>query len=69
MGLESTIGEKLSDLRNDRKMTLNDVAKRSKLSVSTISGYENGKNPPTHESLVKLLAVYGVTIDEFYGIK
>lgn len=67
MSTELTPGEKLCDLRLGKKMTLKEVAERTRLSVSTISNYENGKGL-TAESLCKLLEVYGVTAEEFYGL-
>lgn len=67
MEIDLTVGEKLADLRKSRGMTLNDVAEQSGLSPSTISDYENDTYRPTAKSMVKLLSVYGVTIDEFYG--
>lgn len=72
MGTERTpltLGEKLADLRKEKKMTLKEVAKQTGLSISTISIYENDTRPPTAESLCKLLQVYGVTIEEIYGIE
>lgn len=67
MSTELTPGERLCDLRKDKGMTLTEVAKQTGLSTSTISNYENGKEL-TAESLCKLLKVYGVTADEFYGL-
>lgn len=69
MELESNLGEKLADLRNDRKMKLKDAAKKSGLSYSLISKYENNNCAPTIESLLKLLDAYGVTTEEFYGVE
>ncbi len=69
MSIKLTLGEKLTDLRQGKKMTLKEVAEQTGLSIATISNYENNKNNTTHESLRKLLEVYGVTEEDFYGIK
>ena len=67
MSIRLTLGEKLTDLRKEKKLTLAKVAEKTGLSVSTISNYENDKEI-TAESLCKLLEVYGITADEFYGL-
>lgn len=69
MSTDLTWGEKLEDLRKERNMTLAEAAERSGLSASLISKYENGVCKITAKSLCKLLPVYGITVDKFYGIK
>lgn len=69
--MKITMAEKLKDLRVGKGMTLKQAAEKAGLSASTISNYEDTENPrtPTAESLCKLLEVYGVTVDEFFGIE
>lgn len=68
MSIELTWGEKLTDLRNEREMTLTEVAEQTGISVSTISNYENDVGSMKVENLCKLLQVYGVKFEEFYGL-
>ena len=68
MSVMLTDGEKLTDLRKEKEMTLAKVAEKSGLSISTISNYENDKSSPTYDNLCKILEVYGVPIGKFMGI-
>lgn len=65
---ELTIGEKLNQLRKDKNFTLEQVEKFAQISKSTISNYENESTSPTYENLRKLLKVYDVSPQEFFGL-
>lgn len=56
-------GEKLRKLRNDRKMTQEELAKRVGVSRATIAGYETkGKEPP-YSTLIKIAKELNCSID------
>ena len=63
------IGGELAELRKDKRMKLEDVAKVSGLSASTISNYEKGKTAPTMNNLLSLLMVYDCTLTDFFEIE
>lgn len=48
------VAEILSNLRRERKWTLADVARRTRVSVSTLSKIENGQTAPAYSVLVRL---------------
>lgn len=60
---------KLRELRRLRGLTQKEVARRSGIGVKTISSFETGERIGSLklEQLERLLAVYGVTPEEFFG--
>lgn len=60
-------GELLSELRQDRKMTQEDLAKILYVTSGTISNYENGVHLPDIEKLVNLADFFHVTTDYLLG--
>lgn len=61
------IGPRLRAVRSERQMTLDALAERTGISVSTLSRLEAGRRRPNLELLVPLASVYGVTLDELLG--
>ncbi len=61
------IGAYLKKLRKENNYTLNDVAKKTKMSVSLISQLENDKASPSLHSLQVLLRFYGVGLSAFFN--
>jgi transcriptional regulator with XRE-family HTH domain len=59
------VAERLKAVRNDRGLTLRDLANASGLSINTISLIERGKTSPTVATLHKLATALGVTIADF----
>ncbi len=59
--------ELLVELRQDRKMTQEDLAKVLFVTSGTISNYENGVHLPDIEKLVSLADFFGVTTDYLLG--
>ena len=58
-------GEFLKQLRHDRKMTLRDVEKKSKISNAYLSQVETGeRNIPTVKILSRLASAYGVSLSD-----
>lgn len=57
------IGQRLKSLRVERNLTLKELAKNTKLSISFISDIENGRRNPSLDNLNKLAQGLGVSID------
>jgi len=55
-------------IREDRRLTQEDVIKATGLSLKTVSNFENG-NPAHGTTIEKLADFYGVTTDELLGRK
>ena len=62
------MGEKLKQLRQNKKMTQKQVADRLGLAVSAVSSYESGTRYPSYEALIKLAAMFHVSTDYLLGI-
>lgn len=57
--------EKLHRLRNENGDTQIDLAEKLEVSRQTISRWEAGTSVPTTENLMRLIALYGVPLDEW----
>jgi transcriptional regulator with XRE-family HTH domain len=57
------LGNKLKNLRLNKNLTQVDVAKRIGVSKSRISSYELNVNEPSLDIIVKLAALYNVSLD------
>ena len=55
------VGKRLKSLREKYKFSLEEVAKKIKSSVGTISRYENNERKINSESLIKLYNLYNVS--------
>lgn len=60
-------GELLAELRQDRKMTQEDLAKILYVTSGTISNYENGVHLPDIDKLLNLADFFDVTTDYLLG--
>jgi transcriptional regulator with XRE-family HTH domain len=60
------VGEKIKELREDKAMTLEAVAKRTGLSASVLSQIENHMISPPLGTLIKLAKALGVTVGAFF---
>jgi len=58
------VGPRLRALRQQRDVTLTDLAATTGISVSTLSRLESGSRRPTLELLLPLARAHGVTLDE-----
>lgn len=61
------MGERLRQLRRERGLTLQEVAKRSGLAVSTVSKVERGLMAPTYDRFSQLAEGLGVDIAELFS--
>jgi transcriptional regulator with XRE-family HTH domain len=64
----TAIGPRLRSLRQDRGLTLAEVAGGTGISVSTLSRLESGGRRPTLELLLPLARTYGVALDELVDV-
>ena len=55
------VGKRLKNLREKYKFSLEEVARKIKSSVGTISQYENNERKINSESLIKLYNLYNVS--------
>ena len=62
-----SFGEILTSLREERGIYQKELAVILKVSVGTISNYENNVHFPDQEALVQLADYFGVTIDYLMG--
>lgn len=58
------LGPRLRQLRNDRNITLSELAEETHISASTLSRLESGLRRPTLEQLLPLARAYNVTLDD-----
>ena len=64
----SVVCEHIRELRNQRGMTQDDLAKRLGVSKSVVSSYENGVHLPPYDILIRLSALFGVSCDYLLGV-
>jgi transcriptional regulator with XRE-family HTH domain/quercetin dioxygenase-like cupin family protein len=60
------IGEKLRTVRQERKMSLRDLANKAEVSASMLSQIETGKVFPSVRSLYSIANALGVSVDYFF---
>jgi len=62
-------GERLKELRKEKNWTQQQLANKIELSKTVISKYENGIQMPTLDTLIKLAAIFNVSMDYFTGLE
>lgn len=67
--IEKTIGEKIKELRKNKKLTLKEVSSGTDLSISFLSQVERMQSSLTLESLKKISDVLGVNPSYFFPEK
>lgn len=61
--MDMTIGEKIKELRKDRKMTQQELAKKSGITCASIINIERGYNKPSAGSLYKISEALNYSFD------
>lgn len=61
-------GERLKELRLERRLTIQEVALKIGLAKSSYAGYEGGYRHPPMEKLVALAKLYHVSTDYILGL-
>lgn len=68
MQVHLTLQERLADLRNERGLTLSELAEKTQIPTATLSTYENNDTKEIyHGNLVILADFYGVSLDYLLG--
>ena len=62
------MGEKLRNLRIEKRLTQKQVAERIGLAISAVSSYESGSRYPSYEVLVRLAHIFHVSADYLLGM-
>jgi transcriptional regulator with XRE-family HTH domain/quercetin dioxygenase-like cupin family protein len=60
------IGEKLRGIRQERQLSLRELAKKAEISASMLSQIENGKAFPSVRSIYSIAAALAVSVDYFF---
>ena len=61
------LGNRLKDIRNQKKLTLRDLAKLCDCSPNYLSQVERGLNSPTIETLIKITGALGIKLGDFFS--
>ena len=61
------IGEKITALRKQAKLSQTELAKKIEASRTIIGNYERNENTPSTEMIIKLAAVFDVSVDFLLG--
>ena len=59
----------MKELRKEKKLSQEEIAKKINVSQRTYSNYENGQREPSIETLIKLAEFYNITLDTLAGIE
>lgn len=59
-----TIGDKIKQLRLERKMTQDDLAQKLYVSRNAISKWENNKGTPSIDNIQSIATMFNISIDE-----
>ena len=63
------IGKNIENLRISRKMKQEEFANIIGTSRPTVSNWEQGKNPPTTDQLIRMAEEFHISIDEILGLR
>lgn len=64
-----SFGDNIKKFREKAGFTRKDAAERLGVSIATIGHWENGDSEASHENLLKMKNLYGVTISEMFDEK
>lgn len=63
------VGEKIKNLRQEKKMTQQEFAEAINVACSTVSMYEKGERIPRDQIKLAIANLFGVTVDYlFFGV-
>lgn len=63
------IAKRLKELRENRHLTLVQLAEQIKIPRATISRYENGTTSPTADNIIKYAVFFNETADYILGLE
>ena len=61
------LSEKLKTFRLDKGISQEQLSEALNVTVTTISNYETGRREPSFDTLLKILAIFGVSVEEFFS--
>lgn len=64
-----SIGQTIKSCREMRNMTLEELAQKVRVGISTIEKYENGEQIPSNQTIMKLSTVLDIPASELLGRK
>lgn len=67
--MENIFGERLKELRQEKKMGQVELAKSLGVSKGVVSLWENGLREPSMGSLIAVATFFGVSIDYLVGLE
>lgn len=67
MGEKEKIGAFLKELREEKNLTQEQLAKKIHVTNKAISNWETGRTSPDLETMITLAKLYDVTVDELYN--
>lgn len=62
-----TLGEKIRELRDDKDMSLRELAKKLDVSAAFLSDIELGRRFPSDKVLTKIAGILGESVEELKG--
>jgi len=62
------IGERLAELRKNKKLSQKELAEKLKISTYTVSSYEREKSTPDDEMKVKIARLFNISLDYLLGL-
>lgn len=66
--LFTMMGDRLQDLRKDRKISQQQLAEQLNISVHTVSSYERSRSSPDDEILIRIAKFFDISIDYLMGL-
>lgn len=66
---KTNFSKNLKLLRSTSKFTQHELGKKLKLNRAVIGSYEEGRAEPSFKTLIKISALFNVTIDDLIKIK
>ena len=66
--MRKSYNERMKDLREDKDLSQQQLAKLIGLSDVTVQSYEYGKSEPKISTLIKMAELYGTSIDYIAGL-
>lgn len=67
--MDCSVGEKIMIFRKRQKMSRNELAQITDISVTTIANYEHGKTKPSVENIIKIALALNVSLDELVSFR
>lgn len=59
------IGKRISDIRKNNNLSINEFAKKINVANSTVKSWELGNNVPTLQSMVSICNNFHISLDSF----